>query len=121
MKIATWTCWRAPRVPVPGRPRGNGELCIAGDFNQEWGANGPVGTRVGRAAFERILDECRLSCVTGGNLDPLQARGWRATIDHVVLSEGLRVTGSTTVWPEQYPLPISLSDHHGLCVTIADA
>jgi len=63
---------------VPGRPRGNGELCIAGDFKQEWGANGPVGTRVGRAAFERILDECRLSCVTGGNLDPLQAREYRS-------------------------------------------
>ena len=101
--------------------RGSGELCIAGDFNQEWGANGPVGTRVGRHAFERILDECGLSCVTGGNLDPLQARGWRANIDHVVLSQGLRATGSPIVWPEQFPLPMTLSDHHGLCVTVADA
>ena len=85
------------------------------------GANGPVGTRVGRHAFERILDECGLSCVTGGNLDPFQARGWRANIDHVVLSQGLRVTGSPIVWPEQFPLPMTLSDHHRLCVTVADA
>lgn len=97
------------------------ELCVAGDFNQEWGANGPVGTRVGRDAFERILHECGLSCVTGGRLDPLQARGWRANIDHVVLSQGLRTMGSPLVWPEQFPLQKLLSDHHGLCLTVADA
>jgi len=96
------------------------ELCIAGDFNQELTANGPVGTRVGREALERILTQRGLSCVTGGNHDPLLARGWRANIDHIVLSPGLSAT-EATIWPEQFPLPKTLSDHHGVWVSVADA
>jgi hypothetical protein len=99
----------------------HGELCIAGDFNQELTANGPVGTRVGREAFDRFLKQRSLRCVTGGNCDPLRARGWPANIDHVLLSRGLSAKGAVRVWPEQYPLPRNLSDHHGLCVTVVDA
>ena len=98
------------------------ELCIAGDFNQELSAEGPVGTRAGRHALQRVLIERSLRCVTSGDADPLIARGWRENIDHVVLSQGLRATQSmATIWPEQFPLPTNLSDHHGICVQLADA
>jgi endonuclease/exonuclease/phosphatase family metal-dependent hydrolase len=101
---------------VPGA-----ELCVAGDFNQEFGANGPVGTRAGRAALEAALAARDLACVTGGVHDPLLARGWRANIDHVVVSRGLRTRSVAEVWPEHFPLPRGLSDHHGVCVSLADA
>ena len=87
------------RRPTGSRLEGGGELCVAGDFNQEWEADGPRDPPRSKA-FERILDECGLSCVTGGDLDPLQARGWGANIYHVVLSQGLRATGPPMVWPK---------------------
>ena len=110
------TDWDAVLKPDLG-----GELCIAGDFNHELTADGPAGTKVGQAALERTLAQRRLTCVTGGNRDPLQARGWPANIDHVMLSHGLGATGVPIVWPERFPLPKNLSDHHGLCVSVADA
>jgi len=97
------------------------ELCVAGDFNQEFGAASPVGTRAGRAAFDHVLATHRLTCVTGGSCDPLLERGWRANIDHVLVSEGLRPVVATEVWPEQFPLPRTLSDHHGVCIRVPDA
>jgi hypothetical protein len=108
--------WDAARAMNP-----DADLCIAGDFNQEWSANGPVGTVRGREALESALRSRNLRCVTGGADDPLATRGWRANIDHVVLSSGLRVqTDATRVWPED-PVPNrNLSDHHGICVTVLD-
>ena len=110
------TDWAAARAAVSGA-----ELCIAGDFNQELGADGPVGTRMGRDAFDGTLEALGLSCVTGGVHDPLMARGWRTNIDHILLSRGLRADAAAEIWPEHFPLSGKLSDHHGICVRVVDA
>jgi endonuclease/exonuclease/phosphatase family metal-dependent hydrolase len=110
------TDWASARAGVPGA-----ELCIAGDFNQELGADGPVGTRVGQSALEETLERLDLECVTGGIRDPLLSRGWRASIDHILISRGIRTDGTVEIWPEQFPLSGMLSDHHGVCVRVVDA
>ena len=110
------TDWAVARASVPGA-----ELCIAGDLNQELGADGPVGTRIGQAALEETLETLDLECVTGGVRDPLLSRGWRASIDHILISRGLRTDGTVEIWPEQFPLSGTLSDHHGVCVRVVNA
>ena len=107
--------WAAARAAVSGA-----EVCIAGDFNQELGSDGPVGTRMGRDAFDGTLAALNLSCVTGGVHDPLLARGWRTNIDHILLSRGLRAAAAAEIWPEYFPLSGKLSDHHGVCVRVVD-
>jgi endonuclease/exonuclease/phosphatase family metal-dependent hydrolase len=96
------------------------DICIVGDFNQELSADGPVGTRRGRAALTRALEDHGLTCATSAERDPL--RTWRASIDHVMLSTPLvgQLRG-TTIWPNQFPLPKNMPDHHGVCVDLADA
>ena len=105
------------RVTDLARPT---DICIAGDFNQEVTANGPVGTRRGRVALNQVLEDQKLTCATSGARDPLKK--WRASIDHIVLSAQSihRVRGSV-IWPNQYPLPPNMPDHHGVCVDLADA
>jgi hypothetical protein len=99
-----------------------GSVCVAGDFNQELSANGPVGTGHGRAALRETLEDGGLTCVTADAGDPLLARKWRASIDHVALStsrsNGARVSA---VWPDHFPLGTSWPDHHGVCVDAPDA
>ena len=98
------------------------DLCVIGDFNQELSADGPVGTRRGRIALSTLLRSRGLTCVTANGRDPLLERGWRASIDHVVVSNRLEArTSVMSIWPNEFPLPRGLSDHHGVCVTIADA
>ena len=98
------------------------DLCVIGDFNQELSADGPVGTRRGRIALSTLLRSRDLTCVTANGRDPLLERGWRASIDHVVVSNRLEAkTSVTSIWPNEFPLPKGLSDHHGVCVTIPDA
>jgi len=95
-------------------------VCIAGDFNQELSAGGPVGTHHGRAALVHALAESGLTCVTSGERDPLKK--WRASIDHVVLSRHLAARAlPATIWPDRFPLPKDWPDHHGVCVEIPDA
>lgn len=94
-------------------------LCIAGDFNQEYGANGPAGTRAGRAALDETLASLALICATGEPHDPLHARGWGRSIDHILVSTGLRTLGNAPrIWPERYPLQSGWPDHHGVALTI---
>jgi hypothetical protein len=96
------------------------ELCIAGDLNQEYSANGPVGTRAGRAVLDETLESLALTCATGEPHDPLHARGWGRSIDHILLSKTLRVVDNAPrIWPEQCPLPKGWPDHHGVALTIA--
>ena len=98
------------------------DLCVIGDFNQELSADGPVGTRRGRIALSTLLQLRGLTCVTANGRDPLLERGWRASIDHVVVSNRLEArTSVILIWPNEFPLPKGLSDHHGVCVTISDA
>lgn len=97
-------------------------FCLAGDFNQELNANGPVGTKRGREALVEAFGRRDLVCVTGGDLDPLVARGWPASIDHIVIGPGLQVIpDSHRVWPNQYPLHKNMPDHHGFCVELTEA
>jgi exonuclease III len=98
------------------------DLCVIGDFNQELSADGPVGTRRGRIALSTLLQSRGLTCVTANSRDPLLERGWRASIDHVVVSNRLEPrTSVLSIWPNECPLPMGLSDHYGVCVTIPDA
>ena len=98
------------------------ELCIAGDFNQEFQANGPVGTRIGRAALDEILQNSKLTCATGGSQDPLVHRRCGTNIDHILISKGLRVSDVLPEsWPESIPVPRRISDHYGISITVADA
>lgn len=98
------------------------DLCVIGDYNQELSADGPVGTRRGRIALSTLLRSRGLTCVTANSRDPLLERGWRASIDHVVVSNRLEArTSVVSIWPNEFPLPRGLSDHHGVCVTIPEA
>ena len=108
--------WSRARSAVPGA-----ELCVAGDFNQEFGACGPVGTQLGCKSFAETLAALDLRCVTGGEHDPLSAREWRASIDHILLSPGLRAEPDPKIWPAKFPLSSTLSDHYGVCLRVADA
>lgn len=96
------------------------ELAVLGDLNQELDPPQLVGTKVGEAALRNVLEEFGLRCVTGGPEDPLKARGWPASVDHVLLSAGLRPVAPLHVWPDVSPPPRGLSDHHGVSVVVAD-
>jgi len=104
--------WRTLRSLYPGD-----SFCVAGDFNQELAANGPVGTRRGREVLTEVLDAHRLFCLTAGARDPLLQRGWCASIDHIAVSDDLAVMAQDiTVWPDEFPLSRRMSDHYGVCV-----
>jgi hypothetical protein len=79
-----------------------------------------VGTRAGREALDHTLSSLALTCATGEPHDPLHARGWRRSIDHIVISRGLGTLGEVAlVWPDTFPLPKGWPDHHGVALTIA--
>lgn len=97
-------------------------FCLAGDLNQELSANGPTGTKAGRAALIAALSARRLTSVTAGDFDPLLRQGRGPSIDHVVIGEGLHcLTDSHRTWPDVWPLPKSMPDHYGVSVDVADA
>jgi hypothetical protein len=108
--------WTAARSSQP-----QAELCVAGDFNQEVGTSGLVGSRRGGEALDALLITHGLTCVTGTPNDPLQAHGYGTSIDHVLLSSGLRVDGSMEIWPNSATLPREAPDHYGVSVTVASA
>ena len=92
---------------------------LGGDFNQEIDSGGPVGTAAGRLALISALAALDLTCVTGGAGDPLLKRGWRSSIDHLAVSTRARlrtVVGSP--WPDAFPLPSTMPDHHGVQIVV---
>lgn len=97
-------------------------LCVAGDFNQEFQSNGPVGTKLGRDALDAELrpgQHGQLECVTGGERDPLLKLGRGKSIDHILLDVELAYTAQVCkVWPDEYPLLKRMSDHYGVCVEL---
>ena len=100
------------------RHRGSA-FCIAGDFNQEMTAARPVGTRLGREHLTEQLRRDGLRCLTAGDGDPLLRRGWRASIDHIVVDVDLAARASVcTAWPDKFPAPRKVSDHHGVWADI---
>ena len=82
------------------------------------------GSAVGRARLRAALANVGLTCVTGGEGDPVRRHdGVRASIDHVCLAGTWAAESGgahdVVVWPEA-PLPASrLSDHYGVAVTFA--
>lgn len=97
-------------------------LCFAGDWNQELSQKPKVGTAAGKNALEQFLVRHELVAVTAGSRDPLEARGWRASIDHIALSrKAASRANDASVWPECWPLPPDWPDHHGVAITLAPA
>lgn len=109
------TDWKRLRAAYP-----DAELCVAGDFNLEFGHRLWAGTRAGRKALDDLLVAHELSCVTGGDSDLRAQNGWGASVDHVLLSSGLRVRpdDGVGIWPDVHPLPPSLTDHYGVWVEL---
>ncbi len=106
--------WKKLRQQSPGD-----SFCAAGDFNQEFQSNGPVGTKLGRAALDDVLFDAELTCLTGGNRDPLLKRGWGKSIDHILIDDALASSAhAAAVWPDEFPLSRKMSDHYGVCVKL---
>ena len=105
--------WRHLRSEHP-----TAERCVVGDFNIEVGHRLSAGTQRGRAALAEVIAAEELSCVTGGPNDPRARRGWGPSIDHVLVSSGLRVRPDTGVgmWPLEHPLTSMWPDHYGVWV-----
>ena len=92
-------------------------LCFAGDWNQELAVRPQVGTAAGKKHLELFLSRHDLLALTAGDRDPLSARGWRSSIDHIAVSRsaGARAT-VPVIWPEAFPLPKGWPDHHGVAL-----
>lgn len=98
------------------------DLCIAGDFNQELSAGGPVGTKRGMAVLNAVLASHSLVCLTANASDPLLQRGWRTSIDHILVSKRLAKNASVVAtWPEEHPLPSGMPDHYGVCAALGNS
>jgi hypothetical protein len=80
----------------------------------------------GRLALRDALHEAGLSCLTGGDVDPLAALGvGRASIDHLCIAgmtPAPREDGSLSaiVGPMPENLGRHLSDDHGVAVGLVD-
>ena len=93
---------------------------VGGDLNQEIDNDGPVGTAMGRLALANALETLNMTCVTAGIDDPLKSRGWRTSIDHIAVSKGAAGRASVGApWPDCFPLPSSMPDHHGVQIALA--
>jgi hypothetical protein len=114
-QVADWTRIRAED---PRR-----ELCVAGDFNQDLLTEGHYyGSKAGRAAVRSALDTSMLSCPTSDPNDAVHhhTAGRAAGIDHICISAGLSMaTDSAHVWPAPEARGATLSDHFGVCITVA--
>lgn len=99
------------------RDEASGELCVAGDFNQDLLSEGHYyGSGGGRTALRDAFHKCGLDCLTGGKDDPLAGHAGLASVDHIAIT-GLRAVGErrSTVWPAPGTLNRTLlSDHYGV-------
>lgn len=98
------------------------ELCVAGDLNQDLRPAGHYyGSSAGRAALRVALAGAVLTCLTGGEGDPVaRLGGGRASIDHVCVA-GLSLVGrddAIAAWPAPEHIGHRLSDHHGVDVDL---
>ena len=110
--------WKRIRAANPGR-----ELCVAGDFNQDLLTVGHYyGSKAGRAAVRAALEASKMSCPTGDPTDAVHhhTAGRAAGIDHICISAGLSMANdSAHVWPAPEARGATLSDHFGVCITVA--
>lgn len=110
--------WKRLRAAQPSR-----ELCIAGDFNQDLLTTGHYyGSKAGRAAVRSALHSSSMSCPTSDPSDAVHhhTAGRAAGIDHICISAGLStVNDAAHVWPAPEARGATLSDHFGVCITVA--
>lgn len=105
--------WQSLRERFPKH-----HLIIAGDFNMTLGE---CNTYVDPPTRTKLLDgtaRLGLRCLTEQDLRSVVGR---ANIDHVFVSQGLRLSGAVQAWmgTSQKRSPKLLSDHNGVCVDIA--
>ena len=96
-------------------------LCVAGDFNQDLAPKHYYGSRRGRVALDRALEESQLVCLTAGAHDPLATMPDHASIDHICVSRSLIANGRPRVctWPEPPLARTRLTDHFGAYVDLS--
>ena len=97
-----------------------GNLCVAGDFNQDLNERPFYWSLCAREHLKDAL-RSKLIAVTGGPDDPVSklTNGKAACIDHICLSPNLAHTAKTSAWhPEREGRKIS--DHPGVVVTLVD-
>jgi endonuclease/exonuclease/phosphatase family metal-dependent hydrolase len=95
-------------------------LCVAGDLNQELQGRIYVGSREGWDALSAGLVERKLRCLTGGDSDPLHRRGWRSSIDHIIVSSDLQAS-DLQIWPATKSLSAEMPDHYGVTALLSVA
>ena len=95
------------------RLQAEGALCVAGDFNQDLLPTGHYyGSKNSRVALQEALASCNLTCLTGGEDDPLANEVGRANIDHICVHKmrPLQLPRSSA-WPSAGQLG-GLTDHY---------
>lgn len=97
---------------------------VAGDFNQDLLPDGHYyGSAPGRARLRATLGDLGLTCLTGGEADPVAARvPGRGSIDHLSLRPphgGLGVVvASLECWPDPQDVGHRVSDHFGVSASV---
>ena len=89
----TWETWR--------RSFPDQALCVAGDFNQELGGPIRVGFKASRDFLSARLKAANLTCLTGGDDDPVIRETNEASMDHLCIGASLRAAGQpkSVAWP----------------------
>lgn len=104
--------------------RCKGDLCVAGDFNQDLSDPPFYWSLRARALLERALRYCALTATTAAPNDPVRklTDHAQACIDHVCLSPGLasRVSGAAAAWRPEIDAR-KISDHPGIVVMLSDS
>jgi endonuclease/exonuclease/phosphatase family metal-dependent hydrolase len=111
--------WMRLRAEMP-----DCDLCVAGDLNQDLAERHFYGSKRNREALAAALQRAGLVCLTAGEHDPVYRRtlGWHATVDHICVSGPVaRRARATAAWPEIDNPDLTLSDHFGVVVELADS
>ena len=110
--------WRRFKTADPSR-----HLCVAGDFNQDLLRVGHYyGSKIGRASLRAALADEALMCPTADPDDAVwhHTNGKASGIDHICISDRLSASPATVrVWPAPSALGSALTDHFGVCITVA--
>lgn len=91
----------------------NGQLIVAGDFNQARDGSGWYGTQQGIHLLTHQLNRNDLVCLT----DKVKPKN-RHTIDHICISQGLKLSREAGCWENISDNNIAMSDHNGVFVDI---
>ena len=93
---------------------------VVGDFNQTLGARHYYGSKLGRAALERVLREQDLRCLTAAGDDPLLSFAGRPSVDHICVDAASAASEYLfELWPEPSSFRKSLTDHYGILAIAA--